>query len=549
MTPERWKRTEELYQAARTRPAAERAAFLAEACRDDDALRRDVESLVNEPDSADGFLESPIVNAAQIGSDFAPAAMTGQALGAYYLQRLVGVGGMGEVYRAHDPKLGRDVAIKILPRAFTTDPDRLTRFEREARMLAALNHPNICAIYGLEEADGVRFLILELVEGVTLAERLAAEKAEGPGPGLQITEALTIARQIAEAVDIAHSKGIIHRDLKPANIKITPDGVVKILDFGLAKAVGDGVSTPIDLTAALVLAGGQRRGGVMGTAAYMSPEQARGLAVDKRTDIWAFGCVLYEMLTGQITFAGDTVSDTIAKTLEREPDWLALPTTTPSSVRRLLRRCLAKDPKHRLRDIGDVGIEMDAIDERLLGVSAVTAAPLAAANTRTTWRPWIRLAWPLGLIAVSGSVLAWEKGWTAALLARRHTGPPRVMVAGSHVLTPFAVGNMRQITDGETLEIDPAISPDGKFVAYAAGNANQMRVFIRAVEGTRTIRLTDTATAKRRRRTSRALGTAIGPVVDVGASVSTSSTSVHARSSVSGVAAFAGNGRVVVKTV
>src|SRR5215212_7259579 len=195
MTPDRWKRTEELYHAARSRPSGERAAFLAEACRDDDALRRDVESLVNEPDSADGFLEPPAVNAAQIVSDLAPATMTGQALGGYHLQRLVGTGGMGEVYRAHDPKLGREVAIKILPRAFTSDPERLTRFEREARMLAALNHPNICAIYGLEEGDGVRFLILELVEGVTLAEQLAAKKVERPG--LPITEALTIARQIA----------------------------------------------------------------------------------------------------------------------------------------------------------------------------------------------------------------------------------------------------------------------------------------------------------------------------------------------------------------
>jgi eukaryotic-like serine/threonine-protein kinase len=402
MTPERWKRTEELYQAARTRPSGERAAFLAEACRDDDALRRDVESLVNEPDSADGFLEPPAVNAAQIVSDLAPATMTGQVLGGYHLQRLVGTGGMGEVYRAHDPKLGREVAIKILPRAFTSDPDRLTRFEREARMLAALNHPNICAIYGLEEADGVRFLILELVEGVTLAEQLAAEKVEGPG--LPITEALTIARQIAEALEVAHGKGIIHRDLKPANIKITPGGVVKVLDFGLAKAVGDGASTPIDLTAALVLAGGQRRGGVMGTAAYMSPEQARGLAVDKRTDIWAFGCVLYEMLTGQVTFAGDTVSDTIAKILEREPDWLALPATTPSPVRRLLRRCLAKDPKQRLRDIGDVRIEMDGVDEGLLGVPDVTAAPPAPARTGTRWRPWI------ALVALAAGVGLWGAG-------------------------------------------------------------------------------------------------------------------------------------------
>jgi Tol biopolymer transport system component len=457
MTPERWKRTEELYQAARTRPSGERAAFLAEACRDDEALRRDVESLVNEPDSADGFLEPPIVDAAQIVSDFAPAAMTGQVLGGYHLQRLVGAGGMGEVYGAHDPKLGRDVAIKILPRAFTSDADRLTRFEREARMLAALNHPNICAIYGLEESDGLRFLILELVDGETLAERLGSTRAERAG--LQIAEALTIARQIAEALEVAHGKGIIHRDLKPANIKITPDGVVKVLDFGLAKAVGDGTSTPIDLTAALVVAGAQGRDGVVvGTAAYMSPEQARGLAVDKRTDIWAFGCVLYEMLTGRLTFPGDTVSDTIAKILEREPDWLALPAETPSPVRRLLRRCLAKDPKQRLRDIGDVRIEIDGIDEGLNGVSDVTAAPLALAKSRTTWRPWI------ALVALAAGVGLWE--------ARRPVTTTE---------NPLANATFTQFTDWEGTEGGAAISPDGRFVVFVADHDGEFDLWLSQV--------------------------------------------------------------------
>src|SRR3954452_560687 len=235
MTPERWKQIESLYQAARSRPSGERLAFLDDNCRDDESLREDVESLLNEPESG-GFLDVPARAAEHTGSEITPAAMSGHTLGAYHLQALLGAGGMGEVYRARDAKLGRDVAIKILPRAMTSDPDRLARFEREARMLAALNHPNICAIYGLEEADRLRFLILELVDGETLAQTLKAT-----GVGLPIFDALPIARQIADALEAAHEKGIIHRDLKPANIAITPDGAVKVLDFGLAKAAsGDG---------------------------------------------------------------------------------------------------------------------------------------------------------------------------------------------------------------------------------------------------------------------------------------------------------------------
>ena len=264
-------------------------------------------------------------------TDVVRTTMTGTSLGGYQLQALLGAGGMGEVYQAHDPKLARDVAIKILPSAFTSNPNRLARLEREARMLAALNHPNICAIYGFEEANGIRFLILELVEGETLSDTIAkASQRHANRAGLPLDEAVAIARQIADALEVAHDKGIIHRDLKPANIKITPEGVVKVLDFGLAKAVSGEGSSP-DLSSAPLEDGARREGAIIGTAAYMSPEQARGLAVDKRTDIWAFGCVLYEMLTGRVTFAGDTVSDSIAKILEREPDWSALPATTPAS--------------------------------------------------------------------------------------------------------------------------------------------------------------------------------------------------------------------------
>src|SRR5262249_15186826 len=262
------------------------------------------------------------------------------------------------VYGARDTKLERDVAIKILPSAFTSNPDRLARFEREARMLAAVNHPNICAIYGLEKTDGIRYLVLELVDGHTLADvvqrGISASERENstvkPGnrSGLEIPEALLIGRQIVDALEAAHERGIVHRDLKPANIKITSAGVVKVLDFGLAK-VTDDVPPP---------AGGTRDGLILGTAAYMSPEQARGKVVDKRADIWAFGCILYEMLTGRLAFRGETDSDVIGKILEREPDWSALPAATPAAVRRLLLRCLVKDPRQRLRDVGDVRIEM-----------------------------------------------------------------------------------------------------------------------------------------------------------------------------------------------
>jgi len=278
----------------------------------------------------------------------------GARLGPYEIQAPLGAGGMGEVYRARDTRLGRDVAIKILPEVFTSDPERLARFEREARMLAALNHPHIGAIYGVEDAETVHALVLELVEGDTLGERLR----RGP---LRLTDALAIARQIAEALESAHEQGIIHRDLKPANVKITHDGTVKVLDFGLAKAAPKGgvefdfeqsPTITVDATFA---------GAILGTAAYMSPEQARGKAVDKQTDIWAFGCVLYEMLAGYRAFSGDTASDTIAAILEREPRWERVPRDTTASTRVLLRRCLEKDPKHQLQNIGDAQIELEDI--------------------------------------------------------------------------------------------------------------------------------------------------------------------------------------------
>ncbi|HEU4927074.1 MAG TPA: LpqB family beta-propeller domain-containing protein [Vicinamibacterales bacterium] len=451
MTPERWQRVEELYHAAHDEPADARAAFLAEACRGDEALRREVELLLSQP-SHDGFLAAPSLETASALIPDLPQDMTGHSVGTYHLDVLLGAGGMGEVYRSHDARLGRDVAIKILPRAFTSHPDRLARLEREARMLAALNHPNICAIYGFEQADGIRFLVLELVEGETLAVRIAEGRARSASPGMPLPEAVTIARQIADALEIAHDKGIVHRDLKPANVKITPDGIVKVLDFGLAKAVTADGSSPEITQAPTEAEGEPRRGAVIGTPAYMSPEQARGLTVDKRTDIWAFGCVLYEMLTGRVAFKGETISDSIARILEREPDWSALPPATPSSVRRLLLRCLTKDPKKRLRDIGDARIEIDAMDELLPGSTAALASVAGRRGVRF-WVPWVALA---SLVLMVG--------------AREGLRP----VSREN---PLPSEGFRPLTDWPGSEGYAEISPDGKVVAFLADRDGELDLF------------------------------------------------------------------------
>ena len=282
--------------------------------------------------------------------------MIGQTLSHYRITSALGAGGMGEVYRATDTNLHRDVAIKVLPPEVAQDPERLGRFRREAHLLAALNHPNIAAIYGLEEADGKPFLALELVEGEDLKERLARG-------AIPLDEALEIAKQIAEALEEAHGKGIVHRDLKPANVKLTPDGKVKVLDFGLAKAWAGDASGVNSGSAALsqsptLAHTGTIAGVILGTAAYMSPEQARGKPVDKRADVWSFGVLLWEMLTGRSLFAGDTVTDVIAAVVTKEPDLDALPAHTPRAVRRLLSRCLRKDPRTRLPDIGAARLEL-----------------------------------------------------------------------------------------------------------------------------------------------------------------------------------------------
>src|SRR5579864_5376858 len=303
------------------------------------------------------------------------ALSTGTRLGPYEIRAAIGAGGMGEVYRATDTKLRRDVALKVLPAAFVRDSDRMARFSREAQMLAALNHPNIASIYGVEESDGVRALVMELVEGPTLADRIA----QGPIP---VEEALRTARQIAEALEYAHEKGVMHRDLKPANVKVTPEGVVKVLDFGLAKAVSDDPPVSDPSMSPTLTIGGTQTGVILGTAAYMSPEQAHGRTADRRADIWSFGVVLYEMLSAKLAFTGESVSDTLAGVLKLEPDWNALPATTPGAIRKLIRQCLIKDRKQRLQAIGDARI---AIDDYLANPSAEPAVERRSSSKL----PWI----------------------------------------------------------------------------------------------------------------------------------------------------------------
>jgi serine/threonine-protein kinase len=447
-----------LFQAALDREPHERAAFLREACGTDAALHDDVESLVRAHLDAGSFAQGPAVQA--LGRSAADALavagrvlVAGDRVGPYKILSVLGAGGMGEVYRAHDATLRRDVAIKILPPVFAANPERLARFDREARVLASLNHPHVASIYGLEEAAGGRALVLELVEGETLAERIA----RGAVPA---TEALTIARQIADALEAAHEKAIIHRDLKPANIAVTPDGTVKVLDFGVAKLQGsDGSGLDVTQSPALTV-GGTREGLVPGTAAYMSPEQARGQAVDKRTDIWAFGCVLYEMLTGRSPFAGATVPDTMAAILEREPDWRLLPEPVTPNIRRLLQRCVEKDPKRRLHDIADARIEIeDATSEpsKPGHTGAKPATPHASPRTL--------LAWSLTSLVVAfvvATAALWRlKPEPAATVARFTIAP-----AADEILPNFP---------------SVAISGDGARVAYVATRGEQSWLFLRGI--------------------------------------------------------------------
>ena len=387
----------------------------------------------------------------------------GDRIGVFEVGALLGEGGMGKVYRARDTKLDRDVALKVLPEAFTSDPDRLARFEREAKVLASLNHPNIGHIYGLEESApppgsdqaGVRALVLELVEGPTLADRIS----RGPIP---LDEALPIARQIAEALEAAHEAGVIHRDLKPANIKVKDDGTVKVLDFGLAKAFQPDANDPnmsksptISLTVAAT-----QMGMVIGTAAYMAPEQARGRPVDKRADIWAFGAVLYEMLTASKPFGGEDISEMLAAVIKSEPDWDALPTETPAVLGSFLRGCLKKDPRERVRDIGDVRLAVQGLFETPHDAEAVRVA------TRPT-AVWQRPA-PAAVLALSVFALGGLAVWMTTPTDRPEAPP---VVRFQAPLPPDTLL-------GVVLNHRLAVSPDGTRVAYAA----QDQLYVRRMD-------------------------------------------------------------------
>jgi len=384
----------------------------------------------------------------------------GSKLGIYEIVAPLGAGGMGEVYRARDTRLGRDVAIKALPPQFAQDPDRLARFEREAKLLASVSHPHIAGIFGLEDIEKHRYLVLEFVEGETLAQRLDRGTPT-------IDESLQICRQIASALESAHENGIAHRDLKPGNVMITPAGDVKVLDFGLAKGgMGSGSSSDISLSHSPTLTHQHTGAGViLGTAAYMSPEQARGRTVDKRTDIWSFGCVLYECLAGRQAFEGETVSDLIARILEREPDWEALPSRTPSRIRELLKRCLEKDAKQRMRDIGDARIEIDNV------ISTKSSNPEARAAAAAAHRNRARLRTIVGALAL-----------VAITAAATYFGAPRTAVPGMQKPLRLEIPQIPGTRIAEDAA-QVAISPDGSMVAYVGlDSAGVFRLWVRPLE-------------------------------------------------------------------
>jgi len=372
-------------------------------------------------------------------------------LGPYEVVEQIGIGGMGEVYRATDTNLGRQVAIKVLPDAFANDSERLARFDREARTLAALNHPNIAAIYGIEKGAGTTALVMELINGPTLADRIT----EGPVP---LEEALAIGRQIAEALEAAHERGIVHRDLKPANTKLRPDGTVKVLDFGLAKAIDPMVSTMpgASMSPTITTPAMTRAGIILGTAAYMSPEQAKGKSADKRSDIWAFGCVLYEMLTGTRAFDGDGVSDTMAAVLRGEPDWARIPPEVPPPVGALLRRCLEKDSRRRLADISTARFVFE--EPALVGpVRERRPAEAPSSGRRLTTVAAVAVA----VVAIT-STIWWRMTPTA-------TAPPEMRL---------------EISTAPTRDVSMALSPDGQSIVYAATTQKQSRLWLRSLNGT-----------------------------------------------------------------
>src|SRR5215472_9459044 len=473
MSPERLQQIEELYHAARERTSEERAALLAQA---DPELRREVESLLAQPDNGRFWDRPALDNATELGDAADTLLTAGTCLGPYRIEGKIGEGGMGAVYRAMDTKLGREVALKFLSPWLARDADYLARFEREAKVLASLNHPNIAIVHGLEESNGTRALVMELVEGHTLAARIK----EGPIP---LKEALRVAEAIAEGLEAANERGIVHRDLKPGNVKINPEGGVKVLDFGLAKISGTPSGPAQDPSA---LTGETEPGTILGTVGYMSPEQASGKPVDKRADIWAFGVVLWEMLTGKRLFAGEAVSHTLAKVLAAPIDFDKLPKETPPAIRNLVRRCLERDAKNRLSDIGEARI---ALQTSLVDSSGGAEISAPAKNPRKEL--WI-VAGALALLAGIANWALWPKATLPAPETRFQIPLPEGVTSTPHVLVSpdgrkLLINTLGVqglwIRDLDALEWRhlpdtfgaraPFWSPDSKFVAF--GVANQLK--------------------------------------------------------------------------
>jgi eukaryotic-like serine/threonine-protein kinase len=484
---ERWLRIEQIYRQALEREDQNRGALLDEACEGDAALRHEVESLLACQPAAADFIEASALDvAADLLTQEPDGDLIGRHVGPYLIEAWLGSGGMGDVYRARDGHLHREVALKILPGLFALDLDRLARFKREAQVLASLNHPNIAAIYGFEESNGLQALVLELVEGATLADRIA----QGSIP---VDEALPIARQIAEGLEAAHEHGIVHRDLKPSNIKVRPDGTVKVLDFGLAKAIEPGATTPGNVTDSPTITS-PARDMILGTAAYMSPEQARGRHADKRSDVWAFGALLYEMLSGERAYPGDDMAATLAAVLRRDVEWTALPASTPTSVRRLMARCLDRDVKRRLRDIGGARIVLE--DPATSAIADPSGAP-ALAPARQAWRratpvvlaatvtgvlagsaAWYLATRPVMPLAVTRFSFALPEGQSVRLPATRHMialsqdGSQMVYVADTRLYLrsmPRLEVHAIQGSESDQSVTTPVFSPDGRSVAFWAG--------------------------------------------------------------------------------
>jgi serine/threonine-protein kinase len=460
--PALWQRARAVFDEVADLGPADRPARVAALCGSDEALRREVESLLaHDVPAADPF--GPLVGqAARTFVDAGAPLEPGQTLLHYTLTWKIGVGGMGEVWRATDDTLGRDVAIKLLPAGVAGNPARLARFEREAKLLAALNHANIASVYSLHRDGPVPFLAMEYVDGDDLARRI--ERGAIP-----LAEALPIARQIVEAVEEAHEKGIVHRDLKPANVKIRPDGKVKVLDFGLAKALSGDTASGITRDAGTLTAAAQtatRAGLILGTASYMPPEQARGLPVDKRADIWAFGAVLFEMLSGHRAFPGDTMTDVLASVVTSEPDWSRLPAETPPGVVGLLHRCLEKDVRQRLRDIGDARLEIEQVIAGRSGITGSSPRAVTARVPRT-------LRWPTAaLFALAGAALA---VLVMRVAARPGPAPSPVQRLNLSIAAGTRLEDVLESGSRQTL----AVSRDGALVVYVGRGPGARRQIYR----------------------------------------------------------------------